>query len=101
MQKGQILGIFPQGDVHPDLKQSRIHTGAIVLSQLAKTPILPIRIINSAKFWAFPAWKIRPWNFGKIQVKIGKPFLPAQVDLNNKSALQSAADNLMRRILAL
>jgi len=74
LQKGQTLGIFPQGDVHPDLKQSRIHTGAIVLSQLAKTPILPIRIINSAKFWAFPAWKIRPGILAKSRLKLASPF---------------------------
>lgn len=101
LRKGQALGIFPQGDVHPAFTQGGIHTGAIVISQLSQTPILPVRIIDSAKFWAFPAWKIRPWNFDKIQVKIGKPFLPAQIDLNNKPALQLVADDLMKRIFAL
>jgi 1-acyl-sn-glycerol-3-phosphate acyltransferase len=101
LQKGQIIGIFPEGDVHPALKQNRIHTGAIVLSQHTQIPILPVHIINSAKFWAFPAWKIQPWHIGKIQVKIGKSFLLAKVDLANKHSLQAEADNLMKIILSL
>ncbi|MFA6588347.1 MAG: lysophospholipid acyltransferase family protein [Patescibacteria group bacterium] len=101
LQKGKIVGIFPEGDVHPALKQNRIHTGAIILSQLAQIPILPVHITGSAKFWAFPAWKIQPWHIGKIQVKIGKSFLPAKVDLADKLALQTIADNLMKSILAL
>jgi 1-acyl-sn-glycerol-3-phosphate acyltransferase len=101
LHHGQSIGIFPEGDIHPKLRQYRIHTGAVVLSHLTQIPILPVRIENSSRLWPiYPLWKIKFWRLRSITVTIGQPILPPiQNRQFSRSHYQSLSDTLIDNIV--
>ena len=98
--KGDILGIFPEGDTENDeLREPK--AGVVYLSASSKAPIVPVGIYGLEKsLWSY-LWKgIRP----KITVKIGKPFGPYQLSKNKVEKEKELFDigaEVMCRIAAL
>ncbi len=103
INRGETVGIFPEGDIHPKLRMPRIHTGAIVLSQLAQVPILPVRINGSSRIWPiFPLWKFSFWRVKSVKIYLGKTIPPLPSDRKfSKEEYQKLSDQLMRSIFSL
>ncbi|MFA5051542.1 MAG: lysophospholipid acyltransferase family protein [Patescibacteria group bacterium] len=103
LASGQTIGIFPEGDIHPALRQPRIHTGAVVLSRLAQLPILPIHIKNSGRVWPiYPLWKVAAWRFHCIDISIGQPIPPPPSGHKyTHGEYQASSDKLMGTVFSL
>lgn len=100
LASGQTVGIFPEGDIHPALRQGRIHTGAVVLSHLTQLSILPIHIENSGRVWPIhPLWKIKFWRWRTVRIAIGQPVTPpARHQQLTRIEYQRLSDELLANI---
>ncbi|MFH1207610.1 MAG: lysophospholipid acyltransferase family protein [Patescibacteria group bacterium] len=100
LQNGQSIGIFPEGDIHPALRQGRIHTGAVVLSHQTQIPIVPIHITESGRLWPiYPLWKIKFWRVRSVIITIGRPISPPTSGSHlTTSDYQQSSDQLMANI---
>ncbi len=97
IREGKAVMIFPEGAVE---KQGRIipaHTGTALLAVRTGVSVLPIalygtrRILRSFRIW-----------FPKVDVEIGKPFIPfLPPGVSHKAGLQCLAEEMMTRIAEL
>lgn len=51
LQRGEVVGIFPEGRVVPPGEESPIHPGAALLASRARAPVVPAGIWGSARAW--------------------------------------------------
>jgi len=98
LQHGKTVALFIQGDIHPKYKKNnRIHTGAIVLSQLTQIPIVPMKVENLDKVWPLTYWPLRFWKVKSINIKIGKPIIvPKEI---KKDEYQKRSNDLYKKII--
>lgn len=71
INKGEIIGIFPEGTRSRDGKLHRGKTGAVRIALQSKCPILPIGIKNADKIW--PPHRKLPTYKKTIIINIGEP----------------------------
>ncbi len=76
LHQKNTVGIFPEGDIHPRHRSNRIHTGALVISQLANAPIVPVNIKGSDSIWPVTFWPLKPWRTHSVEMTIGAPISP-------------------------
>jgi 1-acyl-sn-glycerol-3-phosphate acyltransferase len=97
LKQGGILGIFPEGGVwDTTVKQAR--TGVAWLSMKGNAPIIPIGFGGLEGAFAKIARLQRP----RLTMNIGEALPPVTVEgRNRKTALEDAANAVMRRIEAL
>lgn len=96
LASGGIVGIFPEGDIHPALQQDRLHTGVSIIAQQAQVPVVPAHIEGSEQIWKFTKIFV-PWRLRSVHVTIGKPIAPPEKTLDRDEALAFAAE-VMRTI---
>lgn len=99
LASGGIVGIFPEGDIHPALRQDRLHTGVATIAQQARVPIVPVHIAGSDRVWKFTE-TFAPWRLRCVRVTIGKPISPPEKVLGGDEALAFTTD-VMKTIAAL
>ncbi|MEK7631656.1 MAG: lysophospholipid acyltransferase family protein [Patescibacteria group bacterium] len=85
LRTGGIVGIFPEGDIHPALNQNRLHTGVAIIAQQAHVPIVPVHIEGSERVWAFSK-TFAPWRFRTVRLTIGPVILPPDNVLDQNGA---------------
>lgn len=108
LRAGRTVGIFPEGALSPhDGSPARLHTGAVRLSMLSGTPIIPVgaaperekilrvRTIVDGKVET-GAWYLR----GGYAVTVGDAFWPLG-DPNDRALVRRETDELGRRIARL
>jgi len=98
--KGDILGIFPEGDTESDqLREPK--SGVVYLSASSKAPIVPIGIYGlEESLWSYLLKGVRPM----ISVKIGKPFGPYELSkhkADKEQEITEIGNHVMCRIAAL
>jgi len=85
LEKGLILGMFPEGGRSRDGKLRKGKPGSVVIASKTNVPILPVGIVGTDKIKGI-SWL---WKRLDIVVNIGKPFkLPPTSDRMSKSQMQ-------------
>jgi len=98
LERGLILGMFPEGGRSQDGKLRKSKTGSAVIASKANVPLLPVGIVGTDKIRGV-SWL---WKRPRIVVNIGKPFkLPPTSGRMSKSQMQLLTTQLMREIAAL
>ena len=98
LDKGLILGMFPEGGRSHDGKLRRGKPGSAVIASKTDVPLLPVGIAGTDKIHGI-SWL---WKRPRIVVNIGKPFkLPPTNNKISKSQMQLLTTQLMREIAAL
>jgi 1-acyl-sn-glycerol-3-phosphate acyltransferase len=71
LKRGEPVGIFPEGTrVRSADQEVRYHEGVAFIAQLAKAPVVPIRLWNADKIWPKGAKFFR---LPKITLRFGEP----------------------------
>ena len=98
LERGLILGMFPEGGRSHDGKLRKGKPGSAVIASKTNVPLLPVGIIGTDKTSGI-SWL---WKRPRIVVNIGKPFkLPPTSSRMSKSQMQSLTTQLMREIAVL
>jgi len=98
LEKGLILGMFPEGGRSRDGKLRKGKAGSAVIASKTNIPILPVGIAGTDKIKGI-SWL---WKRPGIVINIGKPFkLPPNYSRMSKSQMQLLTTQLMREIAAL
>jgi 1-acyl-sn-glycerol-3-phosphate acyltransferase len=98
LERGQVLGMFPEGSRSHDGKLRKGKPGSAVIASKTDVPLLPVGIIGTDKVHGI-SWL---WKRPPIVVRIGKPFkLPPSNNKISKSQMQLLTTQLMREIAAL
>jgi len=98
LERGLILGMFPEGGRSHDGKLRKGAPGSAVIASKTNVPLLPVGIAGTDKLKGI-SWL---WKRPHIVVKIGKPFkLPPNHSKMSKSQMQLLTAQLMREIAAL
>jgi 1-acyl-sn-glycerol-3-phosphate acyltransferase len=98
LDKGGVLGIYPEGTRSPDGRLYKGHTGAARLSTQCKAPIVPVAQLGTDAVQ--PIGALWPKFFRRVEVRMGSPLYP-QGRGEGLSALRRFTDELMSRIAAL
>jgi len=98
LEKGAVLGMFPEGSRSFDGKLRKSKPGTVVIASKTDVPILPVGIVGTDKFRGI-SWL---WKRPRVVVNIGKPFkLPPANGRMSRSQMQLLSTQLMREIAAL
>ena len=98
LEKGLILGMFPEGTRSHDGKLRKGKPGSAVIASKANVPLLPVGIVGTDKINGISCLWRRP----KIVVNVGKPFkLPPNSSRMSKSQMELLTTQLMNEIAAL
>lgn len=98
LEKGLLLGIFPEGSRSHDGKLRRGKPGSAVIASKTKVLLLPVGIVGTDKIKG-ASWL---WKHPTIVINIGEPFtLPPTDGRLSKSQMQLLTTQLMSEIAAL
>ena len=98
LERGLILGMFPEGGRSRDGNLSKGKPGSAVIASKTNVPLLPVGIVGTDKIKGI-SWL---WKRPRIVVNIGKPFnLPPTSGRMSKSQMQLLTTQLMREIATL
>ncbi len=98
LNKGLILGMFPEGKRSPEGKLITGKPGSAVIASQLGISLLPIGIIGTHKIKGI-SW---PWKHPKIIINIGQPFTLPPIDGKlNKSQMRLLTDSMMGKIAVL
>lgn len=98
LDKGMVLGMFPEAMRSSNAQMQQGYTGAALIAHRGNAAILPVGITGSHKLFKYGFTLRRP----RVIVNIGKPFTlqPAKGKLT-KDQLASSIDIIMRRVAEL
>jgi 1-acyl-sn-glycerol-3-phosphate acyltransferase len=98
LDRGGVIGIYPEGTRSPDGRLYKGHTGAARLSMQCNAPIVPVAQFGTDEVQ--PIGAMWPKFFRQVRVKIGSPLRPEGRDAG-MTALREYTDELMAAIAAL
>ena len=96
LQKGGVLGIFPEGGIDRQKDNLPIRAGAAYLATKIGVPIIPIKIKGADKVLPRGAKFIRSLN--KIEVEIKKPILCSRQNNKNKEIIKRTVESYIKEI---
>lgn len=96
LQRGGVLGIFPEGGVDRQKDDLPIKAGAAYLATKIGVPIVPIRIKGADKALPRGAKFIRSLN--KIEVEIKKPIYCSRQTNKNKEIIKRVVESYIKEI---
>ena len=96
LQKGGVLGIFPEGGVDRQKDDLPIKAGAAYLATKVGVPIVPIKIKGADKVLPRGAKFIRSLN--KIEVEIKKPIFCSRHTNKNKEIIKRVVESYIKEI---
>ncbi|MFO7996972.1 MAG: lysophospholipid acyltransferase family protein [Dehalococcoidia bacterium] len=98
LERGLVLGMFPEGSRSHDGKLRKGKSGSAAIASKTNVPILPVGIVGTDKIKGI-SWL---WKRPSIVINIGKPFkLPPTESKVSKSQRQLLTTQLMSEIAAL
>ncbi|MBW3561415.1 MAG: 1-acyl-sn-glycerol-3-phosphate acyltransferase [Actinobacteria bacterium] len=100
LERGDLLGIYPEGTRSPDGRLYRGKTGPVRMALAAKVPIVPVGLVGSRE--AQPPGTYIP-NRHPVRIRYGRPldFSRYQGGADDPFVLRSATDELMYEIMML
>ena len=98
LNKGEVLGIFPEGTRSPNGKIGKTFTGIAKFALEVKVPVVPVGIIGA--FEVMSRHDKRPKFKKNIEIKIGKPIYLDEYygKSNNDLILREITDKIMNEI---
>ena len=96
LQRGGVLGIFPEGGVDRQKDDLPIKAGAAFLATRVGVPIVPIKIKGADKVLPRGAKFIRSLN--KIEVEIKKPIFCSRHTNKNKEIIKRVVESYIKEI---
>jgi len=96
LQRGGVLGIFPEGGVDRQKDDLPIKAGAAYLATKVGVPIVPIKIKGADKVLPRGAKFIRSLN--KIEVEIKKPIFCSRQTNKNKKIIKRVVESYIKEI---
>ena len=96
LQRGGVLGIFPEGGVDRQKDDLPIKAGAAYLATKVGVPIVPIRIKGADKVLPRGAKFIRSLN--KIEVEIKKPIYCSRQTNKDKEIIRNTVESFIKEI---
>ncbi len=97
LERGHVLGVFPEGTRRRDQGMKEAEPGAAALALRTGAPVLPTAIWGSEKM-RFPGLLLRRT---PISVRFGTPFRLTQTRRPTREQIAEATDEIMRRIAEL
>jgi len=100
LEKGQCLGIYPEGTRSPDGRLYRGKTGVARMALEAGVPVVPVAMIDTDRVQ--PPGKVLP-RIGRVGIRIGKPldFSRYEGMENDRFILRSITDEIMYELMEL
>ena len=94
LEKGQVLGIYPEGTRSPDAKLYRGRTGIARMVLVANVPVVPVAMVDTEK--AMPTGRRIP-KVRRIGIRVGEPldFSRFQGMEGDRFILRSITDEIM------
>jgi len=101
LNRGEALGLYPEGTRSPDGKLYRGKTGVARLALEAKVPVLPVAMIDTEKIQ--PPGRTMPTLGIRVGIKIGKPldFSRYEGMEGDRFVLRSITDEIMYELMEL
>ncbi len=96
LQKGGVLGIFPEGGIDRQKNNLPVRAGAAYLATKVGVPIVPIKIKGADKALPRGAKFIRSLN--KIEVEIKKPIYCSRQTNKNKEIIKEVVESYIKDI---
>ena len=96
LQRGGVLGIFPEGGVDRQKDDLPIKAGAAYLAAKVGVPIVPIKIKGADKVLPRGAKFIRSLN--KIEVEIKKPIYCSRQTNKDKEIIRNTVESFIKEI---
>lgn len=81
LKQGNILLVFPEGTRNGIEKHGKIHSGAIIMANMARVPIIPVGIQATYK------------PFSKVVINYGKP-----IDLSEKKFSKEEIEEITKKL---
>lgn len=100
LDKGQLLGIYPEGTRSPDGKLYRGKTGVARLALISKAPVIPVAMVGT--FDVQPEGRVIP-KIGDVGSIIGKPLDFSRYEglENDPLVLRAVTDEIMYELMKL
>jgi 1-acyl-sn-glycerol-3-phosphate acyltransferase len=98
LQRGMVLGMFPEGTRSGESGLGRGEPGTALLAMRTNTPVLPVAIWGTEGV-RLPRAFFPPWT--SVHVVFGEPFRLPKPQRLTKEAVEEGADLIMRRIAEL
>jgi len=98
LKEGRILALFPEGTRSRSGKLGRLKEGPIRIAHHCRVPVVPVVIQGTEKVLP-PGKKIPGW--GKIKLRVGKPFLPVSSPEEREKAFKKALKQLKDEMISL
>ncbi|MBW3589017.1 MAG: 1-acyl-sn-glycerol-3-phosphate acyltransferase [Actinobacteria bacterium] len=101
LQRGEVLGLYPEGTRSPDGRIYRGRTGVARLALRSQAPVVPVGLIGSGDVMPKAAKFPRLW--GNVRVVFGRPiYFDRYIDqAEDRFVLRSVTDELMFEIMSL
>jgi 1-acyl-sn-glycerol-3-phosphate acyltransferase len=97
LDRGEIVGIFPEGSRSPGGVLREAYQGVALLAARTRAPVVPVGLAGTERF--LPRGAVLPRLGTRLTVNVGDPFfVKLDPSLDRRAALTSATDDLMARI---
>lgn len=99
LQRGEVVGIFPEGGIAADGKMQKPRPGVAIIAEAAQVPVVPVAIVGA--FESMPRGSFFP-KPRRIHLRFGDPIPPLErSEAPRRERYRGFAESLMSRIAAL
>ncbi len=95
IRRGEVVGIYPEGQISPDGTLQEGKQGVAMIMLRAKIPVVPVAIVGTYEVLPRPARIPRP---GRIRVVFGDPIFPPESPEDRKAAARELSARVMEAI---
>ncbi len=96
LEKGGVVGMFPEGTRSRTGSMQRAHPGAALVALLSGAPVLPVAIVGTDRLRSLVSLLRRP----TITIRVGEPFLLERMR-NGERDLEASTTRMMAGVAAL
>ncbi|MDO4685941.1 MAG: lysophospholipid acyltransferase family protein [Corynebacterium sp.] len=104
LERGDLLGIYPEGTRSPDGRIFKGKTGMAFMALQSKAPIIPVAMLGTRKANPIGSWILRP---AKVDIRVGEPIDPVAyveskgLDPDSYEAARALTDHVVQTLAEL
>jgi len=95
LDRGECVGLFPEGGISTDGRLRRVQAGIISLAARTEVVIIPTAIRGTYRAMPRGRWLPKP---SRVEIRFGKPFVVHQQEAEDRAGLRREADRLQAAI---